>query len=106
MQTIFGKISVTVMFRAWWRGGVGVRLHDDRFNKYDRLCYVCVQYCIIIFLNDNVKINCRFTSNEKCVLVASDVAARGLDLPQVHHVVHYQVPRNTEVLWYCHDFYI
>lgn len=39
----------------------------------------------------------RFTSNETGVLVASDVAARGLDLPQVQHVIHYQVPRNTEV---------
>ena len=106
MQTIFGKMSVTVMFGAWWRGGVGIRLHDDRFNKYDRLCYVGVQYCTIIFLNDYVKNNSRFTSNERSVLVASDVTVRELDLPQVHHVVYYQVPTNTEVLWYCHDLYI
>ena len=39
----------------------------------------------------------RFTSSKSGVLVASDVAARGLDLPAVEHIVHYQVPRNSEV---------
>ena len=43
----------------------------------------------------------RFTSSESGVLVASDVAARGLDLPEVQHVIHYQVPRNTEVNLHC-----
>ena len=40
---------------------------------------------------------CRFISSSAAVLVASDVAARGLDLPNVEHIIHYQVPRNTEV---------
>ena len=40
---------------------------------------------------------CRFVSNPKGLLLASDVAARGLDIPQVQHVIHYQVPRNSEV---------
>ena len=39
----------------------------------------------------------RFTSSKSGVLVASDVAARGLDLPAVEHIIHYQVPRNSEV---------
>ena len=30
-------------------------------------------------------------------MVASDVAARGLDIPKVEHVIHYQVPKNSEV---------
>jgi ATP-dependent RNA helicase DDX24/MAK5 len=34
----------------------------------------------------------RFKSNPKAVLVASDVAARGLDIPRVDHVIHYQLP--------------
>jgi len=38
----------------------------------------------------------RFAENSKSVLVASDVAARGLDIPKVDHVIHYQVPRTME----------
>ncbi|CAB4067875.1 DDX24 [Lepeophtheirus salmonis] len=30
------------------------------------------------------------------ILIATDVAARGLDIPHVEHVVHYQVPRTSE----------
>lgn len=38
----------------------------------------------------------RFTSNALGLLIATDVAARGLDIPNVEHVIHYQVPRTTE----------
>lgn len=38
----------------------------------------------------------RFKSNPLALLVATDVAARGLDIPLVQHVIHYQVPRTTE----------
>jgi len=38
----------------------------------------------------------RFKSGELKLLVASDVAARGLDLPKVSHVVNYDVPQNAE----------
>ncbi|CAH2327819.1 ATP-dependent RNA helicase DDX24 [Pelobates cultripes] len=31
-----------------------------------------------------------------CVLLTTDVAARGLDIPNVQHVLHYQVPRTSE----------
>ena len=33
----------------------------------------------------------RFAGCEEGVLLASDVAARGLDFPDVHHVIHYDV---------------
>ncbi|RCI01185.1 ATP-dependent RNA helicase [Rhizopus azygosporus] len=39
----------------------------------------------------------RFKANDKAVLVASDVAARGLDIPLVGHVIHYQLPRSGEI---------
>jgi ATP-dependent RNA helicase DDX24/MAK5 len=38
----------------------------------------------------------RFISNPCAVLIATDVAARGLDIKDVQHVVHYQVPRTAE----------
>ena len=39
----------------------------------------------------------RFQQNEHCVLLASDVAARGLDIPNIDHVIHYQIPRTSEL---------
>ncbi|RVE41889.1 hypothetical protein evm_013463 [Chilo suppressalis] len=38
----------------------------------------------------------RFRDDPHGVLVATDVAARGLDIPNVDHVVHYQVPKTAE----------
>ncbi|XP_030838947.1 ATP-dependent RNA helicase DDX24-like isoform X1 [Strongylocentrotus purpuratus] len=38
----------------------------------------------------------RFTGNPKGLLLATDVAARGLDIPDIEHVIHYQVPRTSE----------
>ncbi|CAN0074177.1 unnamed protein product [Discosporangium mesarthrocarpum] len=39
----------------------------------------------------------RFTANDKAVMVATDVAARGLDIPKVEHVVHYDAARSPDV---------
>ncbi|RUS19581.1 P-loop containing nucleoside triphosphate hydrolase protein [Jimgerdemannia flammicorona] len=39
----------------------------------------------------------RFKQNDKAVMVASDVAARGLDIQLVEHVIHYQLPRSGEI---------
>ncbi|KAG6976699.1 hypothetical protein JG688_00001105 [Phytophthora aleatoria] len=38
-----------------------------------------------------------FKSHAKGILVATDVAARGLDIPSVDYVVHYHIARSTEV---------
>ncbi|XP_046583027.1 ATP-dependent RNA helicase DDX24-like [Haliotis rubra] len=38
----------------------------------------------------------KFSANENGFLIASDVAARGLDIPNVQHVIHFQVPRTVE----------
>ncbi|XP_062374238.1 ATP-dependent RNA helicase DDX24 [Sardina pilchardus] len=38
----------------------------------------------------------RFAERDNCVLLTTDVAARGLDIPNVQHVLHYQVPRTSE----------
>ncbi|KAK7044735.1 ATP-dependent RNA helicase MAK5 [Favolaschia claudopus] len=38
----------------------------------------------------------RFKSTPKSVLLATDIAARGLDIPAVDHVIHYQIPRSAD----------
>ncbi len=45
---------------------------------------------------DRIKQLDRFKSGEINVIVASDVAARGLDIPGVSHVVNYDVPHHAE----------
>ncbi len=39
----------------------------------------------------------RFCSQDFGVLVATDVAARGLDVPNIDHVVHYDIPSSLEL---------
>ncbi|KAI8617829.1 P-loop containing nucleoside triphosphate hydrolase protein [Chytriomyces sp. MP71] len=39
----------------------------------------------------------RFRSTEGTVLIATDVAARGLDIPSVEHVIHFHLPRSTDL---------
>uniref|UniRef100_A0A803Q4E7 DEAD-box ATP-dependent RNA helicase 13 n=1 Tax=Cannabis sativa TaxID=3483 RepID=A0A803Q4E7_CANSA len=39
----------------------------------------------------------RFRANEHGILLATDVAARGIDIPGVRTVVHYQLPHSAEV---------
>ncbi|XP_028677272.1 ATP-dependent RNA helicase DDX24 [Erpetoichthys calabaricus] len=38
----------------------------------------------------------RFAERSSCVFLTTDVAARGLDIPDIDHVIHYQVPRTSE----------
>lgn len=42
----------------------------------------------------------RFRGNEHGILVATDVVARGIDIPGVRTVVHYQLPHSAEVSKY------
>ncbi len=39
----------------------------------------------------------RFRSKTSGILVATDVAARGLDIPNIDHVVHYDIPSSLEL---------
>ncbi|KAF9557627.1 DEAD-domain-containing protein [Agrocybe pediades] len=38
----------------------------------------------------------RFTNTPNSVLLATDIAARGLDIPEVDHVIHFQIPRSAD----------
>ncbi|CAF0864816.1 unnamed protein product [Rotaria sordida] len=39
----------------------------------------------------------KFSNSDNGLLIATDVAARGLDIPNIKHIIHYQVPRSTEL---------
>ncbi|CAF1400492.1 unnamed protein product, partial [Adineta ricciae] len=39
----------------------------------------------------------KFSKSPNGLLIATDVAARGLDIPNINHIIHYQVPRSTEL---------
>ena len=47
---------------------------------------------------------CRFVNDINGLLVASDVAARGLDIPHVQHIIHYQIPKSPEVCFYTYNY--
>lgn len=46
--------------------------------------------------NDRQKTLLRFRKNEINILVATDVAARGLDIPEVSHVINYEIPQTYD----------
>ncbi|UMM10982.1 hypothetical protein L5515_000493 [Caenorhabditis briggsae] len=39
----------------------------------------------------------KFAESRNAVLIATDVAARGLDIQGIDHVIHYQVPKKVEI---------
>ncbi|CAN3368122.1 ATP-dependent RNA helicase Mak5p [Diutina catenulata] len=43
------------------------------------------------------KFQAAIAAGESSVLVATDVAARGLDIPNINHVVHYHLPKSADV---------
>ncbi|XP_066030505.1 ATP-dependent RNA helicase DDX24 isoform X1 [Pocillopora verrucosa] len=43
----------------------------------------------------------RFKQSASGLLLATDVAARGLDIPAVEHVIHYQVPKDPDLYIHC-----
>lgn len=38
-----------------------------------------------------------FRKKKKALLVVTDVAARGLDIPEVNYVIHYDYPSNSQI---------
>jgi len=46
--------------------------------------------------NDRQRTLTKFRNNEINILVATDVAARGLDIPQVTHVINYEIPQTYD----------
>ena len=38
----------------------------------------------------------QFTSGKKDVLVATDIASKGLDFPNIQHIINYDMPEDIE----------
>ena len=73
------KRDVATLYRALEEAGISSgALHGD-MDQYKRLEWLE-----------------KFKNNEIQVLVCSDVAARGLDIPSVSHVFNYDVPTHSE----------
>ena len=73
------KRDVATLYRALEEAGISSgALHGD-MDQYKRLEWLE-----------------KFKNNEIQVLVSSDVAARGLDIPSVSHVFNYDVPTHSE----------
>ena len=60
-------------------------------------CFLFISFLLLIFFSFFFSIFCRFKSSSTGLLLATDVAARGLDIPAVEHVIHYQVPKDPDV---------
>ena len=45
----------------------------------------------------------QFRSGEKDVMVATDVASKGLDFPDIQHVINYDLPEDIENYGKCYD---
>jgi superfamily II DNA/RNA helicase len=42
------------------------------------------------------RVLCKFRNGSSTILVCTDLASRGLDIPEVKHVIHYHLPANEE----------
>lgn len=65
----------------------------QRLKNFDRYGFFIRGSSPIVLLINGLF---RFKSTHNAVLLATDVAARGLDVPAVDHVIHYQVPRTAD----------
>jgi len=43
------------------------------------------------------RVLCKFRNGSSNILICTDLASRGLDIPEVKHIIHYHLPANEEV---------
>ncbi len=74
MKHAVEKLSVELIKRGYKAGSI----HGDKRH------------------NDRQKTLLKFRNNEIHIMVATDVAARGLDIPEVTHVINYEIPQTYD----------
>ena len=57
-----------------------------------RILYTCTVYCTIVRVLVHLYTNDLWNAGKRPILVATNVAARGWDIPYVDHVVNYDMP--------------
>ncbi|CAH3162860.1 unnamed protein product [Pocillopora meandrina] len=60
----------------------------QRLKNLDRI----IMILLLFFFSSK-----QFKQSASGLLLATDVAARGLDIPAVEHVIHYQVPKDPDL---------
>ena len=74
MKHAVEKLSVELIKRGYKAGSI----HGDKRH------------------NDRQRTLLKFRNNEIHIMVATDVAARGLDIPEVTHVINYEIPQTYD----------
>jgi len=74
MKHAVEKLSVELIKRGYKAGSI----HGDKRH------------------NDRQRTLLKFRNNEINIMVATDVAARGLDIPEVTHVINYEIPQTYD----------
>jgi ATP-dependent RNA helicase DeaD len=69
---------------------------EDTFRSLDRLAYSCDKIHGGMEQDDRFKVMNKFKRGEFRYLVATDVAARGIDIENITHVINYDVPLEKE----------
>ncbi|VDN08347.1 unnamed protein product [Thelazia callipaeda] len=64
-------------------------------EKFARMFFIV--FTLFVYFASKLSRRNKFLEEENSVLLATDVAARGLDIQQIEHVIHYQLPRTAEL---------
>jgi len=76
---------------------VGYRESAERIGSYLReQCLVHAVYHGGLEQDLRERALYKFRNGSVNVLVSTDLASRGLDIPEVHHIIHYHLPANAE----------
>lgn len=83
--------NVTFMVSASW-----VSVMQNCFCFLENVVFIEINFCIFPDQEERTKAIEAFKEGKKDVLVATDVASKGLDFPAIQHVVNYDMPEEIE----------